>query len=231
MRESTQLRLRLTHKGRGGFRPGAGRKPKPASAKGPVAHRVRIRFASRHPVLVTLRVCPHVYHLRSRRCFSVIRRAFELACDRLGCRITDFSVQGNHIHLIVEARDATCLARGIKGFCVRVARGLNAVMGRKGTVFAERYHVRVLRTPREVHHARCYVVNNARRHGAQRGRSYESGWTDPYSSAAWFDGWRKQARPVAPSTGPPLVAAPKTWLMRKGWRRHGLLDPAHVPGR
>jgi hypothetical protein len=27
------------------------------------------------------------------------------------------------------------------------------------------------------------------------------------------------------------VAAPHTWLLGVGWRRHGLVDPAEVPGR
>ena len=28
----------------------------------------------------------------------------------------------------------------------------------------------------------------------------------------------------------PAVAAPHTWLLRKGWRRHGLLDLGELPG-
>ena len=35
----------------------------------------------------------------------------------------------------------------MQGFCVRVAKGLNRLLNRKGPVFTERYHLRVLTTP------------------------------------------------------------------------------------
>jgi len=87
-------------------------------------------------------------------------------------RIIDYSVQRNHIHLIVEAKDYEHLARAMRGFAIRIARGLNQLMGTKGKVFAERYHMHVLQTPREVRHARAYVLQNARKHAAQGGVRY-----------------------------------------------------------
>jgi hypothetical protein len=72
-----------------------------------------------------------------------------------------------------------------------VAKGLNRLLGRKGPVFVERYHLRVLTTPREVRNARAYVINNYRRHAAAAGRRVERGWMDPCSSWACFDGWRE----------------------------------------
>jgi len=56
--------------------------------------------------------------------------------DRFGFRLVHFSVQGNHIHLVVEAQDERSLASGLQGLGVRIAKALNRVMGRKGTVFA-----------------------------------------------------------------------------------------------
>jgi hypothetical protein len=52
---------------------------------------------------------------------------------------------------------------------------------------------------------------------------------DNFSSAAWFDGWRIRADIRCLKTGPPPVSAAETWLLSKGWRRHGLLTPAYVP--
>ena len=116
----------------------------------------------------------------------VIRGAFVDGHERDGFRIIDCSIQGDHLHLIVEARDKQSLARGMQGLCVRVARRLNAHLGRKGSVFAERYNARELKSPRQVRNARAYVMNNARRHEAQRGREWPRGAIDPYSSWAWF---------------------------------------------
>ena len=48
---------------------------------------------------------------------------------------------------------------------------MNRVFKRSGAVLAERYHVRVLRTPREVRNALAYLLLNARRHAARAGRT------------------------------------------------------------
>jgi putative transposase len=188
----------------GGKRAGAGRKPRGARAG--VAHRSRDEWARPMPLHVTLRMAPHVYNLRSRRSFRVIAAALRIGGDRFDVRVVQFSVQGNHIHLLVEAPDRRALARAIQGFSIRVAKGLNRMMGRKGRVFDDRYHARVLRTPTEVRHAMRYVLENARKHAAERGETYSAGYVDPYSSA-----------------GAPDLALPpaQTWLLRTGWKRGG----------
>ncbi len=149
--------------------------------------------------------------------------ALGAASDRFGMRITHFSVQRDHAHLILEADDRVAVARGIKGLCVRIARAVNRVMGRKGSVFADRYHERVLRTPRQTRHAIGYVLCNFRKHGVS------SRGVDQCSSGALFDGW---SRAVEPSTDRAIVvAAPRTWLLRVGWRRAGrTIDLTHCPG-
>jgi len=48
---------------------------------------------------------------------------------------------------------------------IRVAKGLNKLWARRGKVFADHYHDRILRTPREVRNALCYVLHNAKKHG------------------------------------------------------------------
>ena len=156
------------------------------------------------PLHVTLRMAPHVYNLRSRRSFRVIAAALPLGGDRFHVRVTQFSVQGNHIHLVVEAPNRRALARAIQGLSIRVAKGLNRMMGRSGRVFDDRYHARILRTPAEVRHAIHDVRDNARKHAAQRGETYGPGYVDPYSSAAEYgpDGCR------------PPVAEPRSWLLR-----------------
>jgi putative transposase len=96
-----------------------------------------------------------------------------------------------------------------------------------------RYHHRSLRTPREVRRALAYVLLNARRHLAKRRHAARAAGAvlDPASSARWFDGWRASARAAQPEPGSaPEVARPRTWMLRVGWRRHGLVDPAEVPG-
>ncbi len=80
-------------------------------------------------------------------------------------RIVQFAVLGNHVHLVVEASSQAALAQAMKGFAVRVARGLNRVMARRGRVLGDRYHSHVLHTPLEARNAVRYVRLNALKHG------------------------------------------------------------------
>jgi hypothetical protein len=127
----------------------------------------------------------------------------------------------------------------MKAIGARLARAVNRVMRRSGHVLDDRYHARLLRTPREVRNALRYVLLNARRHTVAAARTTLRAVDvilDPASSAGWFDGWKAQNSSVptmfersASATVPPIARA-RTWLLRVGWRRHGLLDPAEVPG-
>jgi hypothetical protein len=108
----------------------------------------------------------------------------------------------------------------VKGLAVRVARTLNRLWKRSGRVFSDRFHARPLRTPREVRSALAYVLHNARRHGLRLLG------VDPCSSGPWFDGWRQGL--VLEGDGPCARAA--TWLLREGWRRHGLIGIEEEPG-
>ena len=121
----------------GGARKGAGRKRK--SPRKNVPHRKRRKFR-RGTLHVTVRMRREVWNLRTHRCFRALERSFARGCERFGFRLIDFSVQGNHIHMIVEAPDVVALCRAIKGLAVRMARALNKVMSRRGPVFADRYH-------------------------------------------------------------------------------------------
>jgi REP element-mobilizing transposase RayT len=197
-----------------GFRTPARRRKKPLGRpkkpRSGVPHLPR-SVTARFPLHVTLRVRPEVW----RRCFSVLERAFRVASAKLDTRVAHFSVQHNHIHMLVETADARALARTIQGMCIRMAKGLNRVMGRRtGTVFADRYHCRPLRTPTEVRRALVYVLNNARKHFAQRGHRLSPGWMDEYASGAWFSGWNT---PSKRPDGPPPVSPPETWLLATGW--------------
>jgi hypothetical protein len=132
----------------------------------------------------------------------------------------EFTVMSNHVHLICEASDRSTLARGLQGLLIRIAKRLNRHLGRRGKVFADRYHDRVLRTPQQVRDALAYVLLNARRHAAQRGRRYRSMWVDPCSSARAFFGVVEQTLPKA-----------RSWLLSAGWRRAGPVRMDEVPGR
>jgi len=116
--------------------------------------------------------------LRKAYVVRVLERAFAKGCGRFGFRLVHYSVQTNHVHLIAEAAGRRALSRGMQGLAIRMAKALNRTWQRKGRVFADRYHDRILRTPREVRSALRYVLNNARKHKSRISR-YRP---DPFSS-------------------------------------------------
>lgn len=150
---------------------------------------------------------------------AVVRRAIA-AASGAAFRVVHFSIQSNHLHLIVEATDTAALSRGMQGLNVRVARRVNALLGAHGRFWRERYHERELRTPRSVRNALVYVLMNAKKHGHR----FPSG-VDALSSAPWFDGFAtgRMQRDESP------VCAPRTWLAGVGWRRRGLIRPEERP--
>jgi hypothetical protein len=131
----------------------------------------------------------------------VLRRAFFAGRDRFGFRLNHYSVQGNHLHFIVEATDAEAMSRGMQGLAIRMAKGLNAMMDRNGTVFAERYHSHILKTPTEARHALRYVLFNRHKHLAELGHPIAPTVMDGYSSA----------NPDEEQT----VTDPRTWLLQR----------------
>jgi hypothetical protein len=185
-----------------------------------LGHRPRPALASRFPVHVTLKVRPGAPYLRRGVCFRTIRGAFVAGKVKDGFRLVHFTVQSNHLHLICEAADKERLARGMQGLAILVAKRLNAKLGRKGKLFAQRYHARILRTPTEVRNALVYVLNNARRHDPRVAWD----WVDPLSSAAFFDGWRIPHHDPRARDGAPPVAPAHTWLLTTGWRFRGLVE-------
>jgi REP element-mobilizing transposase RayT len=193
-----------------------------------VAHRVREEFRKEHPVHVTVRLLDGLPSLRTKGAFRVVRACIRDA-HKAGFSVVEFSVMRNHVHLVIEASDREALSRGMQGLKVRITRRLNRGWGRRGTVFAERYHASVLSTPRQVRNALAYVLGNARRHAWEHGRHVLAPrWIDPYSSADTFGGWRERFARAGPLDE--TVRAPASWLLRKGWRRHGLLRVAEIPG-
>jgi hypothetical protein len=145
--------------------------------------------------------------LRSARVVRRIEESFRRGCERPDFRLVHYSLQRDHLHLIVEAADTRALGRGVRGLLIRVARAANRVWRRRGGVIADRYHHRRLPTPREVRNAIAYVLHDARKHLG----SFAEGGIDPASSGRWFWG-RADA---------PAVALPRYWLLRAGWSRSG----------
>ena len=63
--------------------------------------------------------------------YAAIRDASIVVTDARGFRIVHLSIQRTHLHLIVEARNRTALSKGMQGFLISAARGINAALSRR----------------------------------------------------------------------------------------------------
>jgi REP element-mobilizing transposase RayT len=188
-----------------------------------VSHRSRPEIDARHPLHVTLRAANLSPSLRTLAVAREIGKVLKRRARRdLPCRVVHFSIQVDHIHLIIEADDRTALSRGILGVASGIARVVNRTTGCSGMkLWRDRYHARPLKTPREVRACLVYVIRNGLKHGSTAFA------VDPLSSAPWFGGFVD--RPPARTDAAPVVKA-STWLIGKGWlRAGGAIRPGEAP--
>jgi REP element-mobilizing transposase RayT len=238
-------------KPRGGYRKRAGRKPKGKRAGS--RHKARPELKGRYPVHVVLRVVDAIGTLRKRHTYKALREATlavalrELDADEAGAfRIVHISIQGNHIHLLVEADHKLALSRGMQSFQISAAKHLNRAVSirgmtrgtpgyrkamrerRRGTVFPDRYHQEIITSPRQARRTLAYVLNNWRKHREDKGELQRTWKVDPFSTGILFDGWKEREQavfymPYRDTYEPMFVYLPKTWLLRVGWRKGGSL--------
>ena len=221
-RRARGKQLAIRFKSWGGKRKGSGPKPTGqfgCDARGRprpgVSHRTRPAHKPRVPVHVTVRAVPGAPSLHRFAVARAIGRVLKRRARRpLACRVVHFSLQRDHLHLIVEADDRQALGRGLQGLLSGLARAANHAAGERGRgkLWRDRYHARPLRTPTEVRRAMVYVMRNNRKHGSTAFA------VDPMSTSAWFNGF---AGRTALRNDEPPVASPVTWLLAKGWNVRG----------
>lgn len=164
-----RLNLHLHKRRHGGRRPGSGRKR--LHSKG-VSHREREQVTGRTPVHINFK---YRVTIKNKAALKLLKKAI-MNGRRHGLRVLHFSLQYNHIHLIIEADNNDILTRGMRSITVTFAKGLN-----QGRIQLERYHLHVLKTITETKNAIRYVLFNKQKH--EKG-TYST--IDEYTS---FPGW------------------------------------------
>ncbi len=165
-----QLDFNLYNGSRGGRRPDSGRKR--IHSRG-VAHRKREDVSKKTPLHINFKFKTAI---RNKDNLKLLKRAIINARSH-GLRIIHFSLQYNHVHLIIESENNASLTKGMRSLTVTFAKGL-----KKGRVQLERYHLHVLRSLRESRNAVNYVLFNQQKH--EKGRYTR---IDNYSSIFSID--------------------------------------------
>jgi REP element-mobilizing transposase RayT len=174
--------------------------------------------------------------------YFAIRRATQAVLDRQDFRIVHLSPEDDHIHVICEADNHVALWHGMLAFQISAAQHLNRALSkrtgtkRRGKVFADRYHPKLVTSPRQARHTLNYVLNNWRRHQQDYRRPEQQGWDIDYmSSAISFAGWKELERPGAcfqynvDREQRLCVSPPQSWLLNVGWRLAGPISMYSIP--
>jgi REP element-mobilizing transposase RayT len=221
-RRRSPIQLELSGRGRhGGWRRGAGRPS--GRSNHYIPHVRRTRVTKNHAVHVTLSVRKGIPTIRRHPTRRIIQAIFAKE-SRKGFRLVHYSIRKDHLHLICEADSTLAVSRGIQRIASRIARALNQYFDRKGRFFADRFHSHVIKTPRAMRHVLSYVMLNAHKDEAKQGKTLRG--PDAFTSWEYFDGWRApqyQRRAHGPRPRDAPVTPATSWLLRKGWRRHGLI--------
>ena len=236
-----KAKRRRTRSGAAGEVPRKRGRP-PKAGRAGESHAARQVFRASEPVHVVLRVEKALGRLRRMDIYRAVRGATLVVASREDFRIVHLSIQGTHLHLLVEANGRTALSRGMQGFTISAAKRMNAmvvrvdpetdeVRRRKGKVFSDRYHAEVITNRRQARHALAYVLNNWRKHREDAGSDAR---VDRFSSGIAFRGWAAHADPefrfTVPAGYEPLVVwEPRTWLLSTGWMKYGRIDFFEVP--
>ena len=177
---------------------------RPELKKGNVAH-------------VTIKLRAGLPSLRSAKPLDVVRTAIGRVNAKGLVRIVEYSVQSNHVHMLVEAGNSADPSRGMASLNTGLGMRLNRLWDRtgQGSVFMERFHLVVISSPSQMRKALNYVLQNSMHHGLRLKT------LDPCSSSPSFGGWKQfqGSKAVARAAAWCVSAKPQTWLLRVGWQK------------
>ena len=205
----------LAFKTWGGRRKGSGR-----TKTGNVRHVKREDVDFRKPLHITKRLKRGLRGLCTKGVLRDLQRAMRMS-NKNGAHVVEFSLQTNHVHLIVEAKDNRALAKGMNALWAVFGKAIRARLPGRGAVFSGRYYMKVIRSARYMRNALEYVLLNDSKHSGQ-GPDYSE-----FNSAMYFAhfgkllnrNWRAPLKWASADPRPDFLEAPRSWLCREGWRR------------
>lgn len=201
-------------KGWGGKRKRAGRKNRTST----VNHMKREKVEAKYPVHITIKLKKGVASLRGPKMVAAFKSSLQKAKKR-GLKVIHYAIESNHAHFFAESESNRAIRSGMASFGSSFGKSVRRVSGGKGSVFNGRYHLTVLKSPRQTKNAMAYVLLN---HSKQQGAKP---YADQKSSAPFFGDWRarlgERYRVNKPIPRPDYLSDAESWLGRVGWRRAG----------
>ncbi len=152
MKKTKQLSLNIYKGTHGGRRPYSGRKRLHSTG---VSHSSREQVRTHTPLHVNFK---YKITVKNKEGLKALHKAIKNSRSH-GLKIIHYSLQHNHVHLIIQAANNKLLTKGMRSLTITLAKKLD-----QGRIQIQRYHLHVLRSTREIKNAIHYVLFNERKH-------------------------------------------------------------------
>lgn len=135
----------------------------------PAIHDIGIRHLARphlkkpSSLHLTIKIKKIKADIKNKSILSILKRAI-LNARKKGLRVLHYSLEYDHVHLLIEAENNTILGKGMQAFGVTLSKAINRVRKLKGGVYKHRYHFRQISSARELKNVMNYIFSNGMKH-------------------------------------------------------------------
>jgi len=143
---------------------GAGR---PALWDKGIRHTLRPRLKKASSLHLTIKVKKIKAEIKNKAVLNLLKRAISNA-RKQGLIIIHYTLEYDHINLLIEADNNSTLAKGMQSLGVTLSKGINRLKKLKGAVYKHRYHFRQISSPSELKKVMSYIFNNGLKHKSAR---------------------------------------------------------------
>ncbi len=156
IRKNTQLTL-INRKGAG----------RPALHDPGIRHTNRPHIKKPASLHLTIKVKKKKAEIKNKSVLKILKRAI-LNARKQGLRVIHFSLEYDHVHLLIEADNNLILGKGMQAFGVTLSKAINRLKKLKGGVYKHRYHFRQISSTRELKIVMNYIFTNGLKHGTAK---------------------------------------------------------------
>jgi len=128
-----------------------------------IRHRERPFLTKAASLHLTVKVKRIKADMKNKAVLSILKRAI-MNARKQGLRVIHFTLEYDHIHLLIEAENNEILGKGMQSFGVTFSKAINRMKKQSGGVYKHRYHFRQISGVRQLKNVLNYIFTNGVKH-------------------------------------------------------------------
>jgi len=142
----------------------AGRKPKTDAG---IRHTARPELERPSSLHLTVKIEKEKANLKNKFILKILKKAI-LNARRFNLKIIHYSLEFDHVHLLIEAENNIILGKGMQSFGVTFSKAINRHRNVSGQVYKHRYHFRKITSAKQLKNVMNYIFKNGVKHGTSK---------------------------------------------------------------